>query len=134
MYHIPESIDFESKRLIQKLLVLDPTKRPRAAELALRVAIADDAKVVVVAAGGTVGKERQVALRAGLRAAGLRAVHCRRFDQLSCMMRPRGARTDDDERTNEGQGRAGVQAGARENAPSARGERGGRRGLRALLH
>ena len=33
MFRVPESIDFEAKRLINKILVLDPTKRPKAQEI-----------------------------------------------------------------------------------------------------
>jgi serine/threonine protein kinase len=33
MFRIPETIDFEAKRLINKILVLDPTKRARASEI-----------------------------------------------------------------------------------------------------
>ena len=33
MYRIPETLDFEAKRLVSKILVLDPDKRPRAAEI-----------------------------------------------------------------------------------------------------
>lgn len=33
MYRIPETIDFDAKRLISKILVLDPTKRPKATEI-----------------------------------------------------------------------------------------------------
>ena len=33
MYRIPESLDFDAKRMLQKILVLDPQKRPRVGEL-----------------------------------------------------------------------------------------------------
>mmetsp|Transcript_18569 Transcript_18569/g.31763 ORF Transcript_18569/g.31763 Transcript_18569/m.31763 type:complete len:262 (-) Transcript_18569:26-811(-) len=33
MYRLPETLDFEAKRLISKILVLDPEKRPRASEI-----------------------------------------------------------------------------------------------------
>lgn len=33
MYRIPETIDFDAKRLISKILVLDPLKRPKASEI-----------------------------------------------------------------------------------------------------
>jgi len=34
MYRIPETTDFEAKRLLSKILVLDPDKRPSAHEVA----------------------------------------------------------------------------------------------------
>ena len=33
MYRIPETIDFDAKRLISKILVIDPLKRPKASEI-----------------------------------------------------------------------------------------------------
>jgi len=33
MFRIPETLDFEAKRLINKILVLDPTKRMKAGEI-----------------------------------------------------------------------------------------------------
>ncbi len=33
MYRIPETIDFDAKRLISKRLVIDPLKRPKASEI-----------------------------------------------------------------------------------------------------
>ena len=33
MFHMPETLDFDLKRLISKILVLDPAKRPKAYEL-----------------------------------------------------------------------------------------------------
>ena len=33
MYRIPESLDFDAKRMLQKILVLDAQKRPRVYEL-----------------------------------------------------------------------------------------------------
>jgi hypothetical protein len=34
MFRVPENLDFEAKRLLNKLLVLDPFKRPKASEIA----------------------------------------------------------------------------------------------------
>ena len=33
LYRIPETLDFEAKRLISKMLVLEPEKRPKAYEI-----------------------------------------------------------------------------------------------------
>lgn len=33
MFRIPETIDFDAKRLLSKILVVDPSKRPSAGEI-----------------------------------------------------------------------------------------------------
>lgn len=33
LYRVPENLDFEAKRMLQKILVLDPSKRPKIHEL-----------------------------------------------------------------------------------------------------
>lgn len=33
MYKVPETIDFEAKRLLNKILVIDPNKRPSASDI-----------------------------------------------------------------------------------------------------
>lgn len=33
MFRIPETLDYEAKRLISKILIVEPSKRPRAGEI-----------------------------------------------------------------------------------------------------